>query len=426
MRNAKWAVFAVAVAAASVLSGCTAGASDTATETPMAVASTPPPSETASGDTGEQTLEFSPLIVSVLSPEVVPVTGADGRVYLAYELSVFNAAPRDATLTKIETLATGERGELGDVIATADGQQVAANTMVLGGGAEKTAEIPAGRTAVVVVRAAYAKEDAIPGAFTHRLSATFAAPGADAPRLASKYPDDVAQIGGAVTVSSETPLVIGPPLAGENWYANNALDSAELNAHSDVVIPAGGRITAAERYAIDFGIVDPDTMQTYRGDPDRNESYLAFDQPLLAVADATVVRVVSDLPDVAPGRLTEVAVVDDATGNQVVLDLGDGVYALYAHMKQGSALVQVGDTVTKGQEIGRLGNSGNTSEAHLHFQLQRGPVLSAENVPWVIDAFTLVGQVAADGSRIVPPEEPAERTDEVPVLYSVFTFPSAG
>ena len=52
-----------------------------------------------------------------------------------------------------------------------------------------------------------------------------------------------------------------------------------------------------------------------------------------------------------------------------MLDLGNGVYAFYAHLKTGSPAVRVGDRVRRGQEIARTGNSGNTSEAHLHFGL---------------------------------------------------------
>jgi murein DD-endopeptidase MepM/ murein hydrolase activator NlpD len=61
-------------------------------------------------------------------------------------------------------------------------------------------------------------------------------------------------------------------------------------------------------------------------------------------------------------------------------------------MITGSASVKVGDKVTRGQIIGRLGNSGNTSEAHLHFHVSSGPVpLCSDNVPYEIDRFALAG-----------------------------------
>ena len=368
----------------------------------------------------QTSLQFSPLVIDALSAQVVPVEGSDGLFYVAYELSVFNAAPRDAVMTKVETLAKDERGA---VIGTADQERVAADTLLIGSPERGTAAIPAGRTAVVVFRDTYPTRDAVPRTFTHRVSATFAAPKEGDPRLASKYPDQIAQIGGALTTSTAAPLVIGSPVSGTDWFASNGLDPTRLNAHSDVVVPFGGRILSAETYGIDFLQIDPATMSSDRGEPTQNSSYLAFDQPLLAVADATVVRVSTDLPDVPPLVLADLAVLEDATGNQVVLDLGGGVFATYAHMKQGSATVKVGDTVTKGQVIGRLGNSGNTSEAHLHFQLQRGPLISADNVPWVLERFESTGALSADHTRIIPPPKAGMRTAELPVFGSVFSIP---
>jgi murein DD-endopeptidase MepM/ murein hydrolase activator NlpD len=67
-------------------------------------------------------------------------------------------------------------------------------------------------------------------------------------------------------------------------------------------------------------------------------------------------------------------------------------------MKHDSATVQVGDRVKKGQRIGRLGNSGNTSEPHLHFQMMPGPLtLTYDNVPWEIDHFILLGDATEGG-----------------------------
>ncbi|KRA24208.1 hypothetical protein ASD65_07080 [Microbacterium sp. Root61] len=397
----------------------TTGCTDTPESTSTAQPHRTSDSGIRAGYQDAETLEFSPLIIDPLATEVVPVEGSDGRFWVAYELSVFNASPRDATLTQVETLLGGENG---DVITTRDLNRVAANTMLLGGG-EGSSEIPAGRTAIVVLRDSYPSRGEIPTSFTHRIDATFAAPGDDAPRLAGIYPDQVEAIGGAVTTIDAEPLVIGAPVAGDNWYANNSLESLALNHHSNVVIPVGGRITGAERYGIDFMKVDPVAQSSYNGDPALNTSYLAFDEPLLAVADGRVVRVTSDHPDVAPKVLADLQVVDDATGNQVVIDIGGGVYALYAHMKEASATVEVGDIVTKGQEIGRLGNSGNTSEAHLHFQLQRSPLLSGENVAWVLERFETVGALAPDGEAVMPPPDVGIRSAQLPIQGTIFSIP---
>ncbi|WP_345187362.1 M23 family metallopeptidase [Microbacterium panaciterrae] len=403
------------------LSACTASPGGTGTPSTSASPAATPGSGIRPGYQDQTALEFSPLIIDALSSQVVPVEGSDGLIYVAYELRVLNSAPRDATITAIETLA-GDEG--GAVLATVDQARIASNTMLIGGAERNTATIPAGRTAIVVFRDTYPARADVPKTFTHRIHATFAAPKEGAPRLAANYPDQVAQIGGALTTSTDAPLVIGSPVSGTNWFANNGLDPTRLNAHSDVVIPLGGRIVSAETYGIDFMRIDPATMSSDRGDPTQNASYLAFDEPLLAVADGKVVRADTDHPDVAPQVLPDLSVLEDATGNQVVLDLGGGVFATYAHMKQGSATVKVGDTVTKGQEIGRLGNSGNTSEAHLHFQLQRGSLISADNVPWVFDTFESIGALSADQTHIVAPPKPGTRTKEIPVFGSVFSIPA--
>ena len=106
---------------------------------------------------------------------------------------------------------------------------------------------------------------------------------------------------------------------------------------------------------------------THRGDGKQLEDYYAWDQPILAPADGTVATLVDGLEDQLPGTFDR----QNAAGNFVLLDLGNDEYALFAHLKNGSVTVGPGDKVTRGQELGRCGNSGNTSEPHLHFHLQQ-------------------------------------------------------
>jgi murein DD-endopeptidase MepM/ murein hydrolase activator NlpD len=69
-------------------------------------------------------------------------------------------------------------------------------------------------------------------------------------------------------------------------------------------------------------------------------------------------------------------------GNHLVLDLGGGVYAALAHLRRGSVRVRPGDRVAAGQPLAECGNSGNSSEPHLHFQLMDHPsVLLAAGLP---------------------------------------------
>ncbi|MFC9431007.1 M23 family metallopeptidase [Streptomyces sp. NPDC056987] len=129
----------------------------------------------------------------------------------------------------------------------------------------------------------------------------------------------------------------------------------------------------------------------------RNEDFPAFGAPLLAVADATVVHASDGQRDhLSRNSLAGLvylmlfeSVVRDLVGahrifgNHLILDLGNGTYAAYAHLRQGSLEVGVGDRVSAGQPLARCGNSGNSSEPHLHFQLMDHPDLNvARGIPF--------------------------------------------
>ena len=80
---------------------------------------------------------------------------------------------------------------------------------------------------------------------------------------------------------------------------------------------------------------------------------------------------------------------DTLAGNHIIQDLGDGHFAAYAHLRPGTLKVKVGDTVHAGDVIGRLGNTGNSSEPHLHFQVCDAPSFpDSEGLPFAIDKFT--------------------------------------
>ncbi|MFH9135091.1 M23 family metallopeptidase [Streptomyces sp. NPDC017524] len=184
------------------------------------------------------------------------------------------------------------------------------------------------------------------------------------------------------------PVEVDPPVTGR-WTA--------LNSPADKV-PSHGTHGYGQTYAIDI-VADP---RTGEGKPParpafrrlwpvfrRNRAFPAFGAPLLAVADATVVRASdgqrdhlsrNSLPALAylmviEGTVRSIRGVHRIIGNHVILDLGDGTYAAYAHVQRGSLQVKAGDTVRAGQRIARCGNSGNTTEPHLHFQLMDGPDL---------------------------------------------------
>lgn len=119
------------------------------------------------------------------------------------------------------------------------------------------------------------------------------------------------------------------------------------------------------RYAYDF--VQVKDSYSYEGDPLLNESYYSFDQPVLAPAAGTVIAVVDGIEDNIPGDMNAA----QPEGNMVVIEHEHGEKSMLAHFKKDSIVVKVGDKVEAGQLLGTCGNSGNSSEPHIHFQVSK-------------------------------------------------------
>ena len=154
-------------------------------------------------------------------------------------------------------------------------------------------------------------------------------------------------------------------------------------------------IDAGQRFAYDF--VVRRNGESHEGDPTAVESYHCWNEPILAPADATVATAVDGLPDQRIGETDP----QHPAGNHIVLDFGDGEYGFLAHMRHGSITVQKGDTVAAGAELGRCGNSGNTSEPHLHFHLQNSPALGAgEGLPAFFENYVADGEAVERGEPL--------------------------
>ena len=119
-----------------------------------------------------------------------------------------------------------------------------------------------------------------------------------------------------------------------------------------------------QQYAYDILMVA--NGAPYKGDPKKNESYFIFGKDIIAPCDAIVVKVIDGIKDNTPGELNKF----DLTGNTIVLETVRKEYLLFAHLKSKSILINEGDVVKQGKVIAQCGNSGNTTQAHLHLQLQ--------------------------------------------------------
>ncbi|MBA9006180.1 M23 family metallopeptidase [Thermomonospora cellulosilytica] len=181
------------------------------------------------------------------------------------------------------------------------------------------------------------------------------------------------------------PVGVHPPVTGR-WMA--------VNSPADKT-PSHGTHEFGQTYAVDL-VHRPDDgsgWKAVRGAwpvARRPEAFPSFGRPILAPADAVVVRAVDGQRDhwsrdswpgviylfLVEGIVRGLAAAFSPRfllGNHVVLDLGDGVYAALAHLRRGSVRVRPGQRVAAGEPIAECGNSGNSSEPHLHFQLMDSP-----------------------------------------------------
>jgi murein DD-endopeptidase MepM/ murein hydrolase activator NlpD len=128
--------------------------------------------------------------------------------------------------------------------------------------------------------------------------------------------------------------------------------------------------TPAQRHAYDFVIWKDGA--TFAGDGTANTDYYVYGQTILSPADGEIITLANDLPESLPQVETDTV---NLLGNHVVIQVAEDAYLFICHMQPGSILVEVGDTVAAGQPIGLVGNSGNTSEPHIHIHLQDQPEL---------------------------------------------------
>lgn len=371
---------ALALAAtAAILVACSSSTEPTASET----SSTPTSSEGAEPIRGPVAPKATPLVGSVLA-DPIPVPGTDGRVHLAYEVQLTNVLDQEVTLGSLGVL---DRDVL---LRELNGEQLADQTRILGTSTPTTKIGPA-QTAVVWMDVTLDKDAAVPERLVHAVGLSLPQP--KPPLFPATMTIDIAP----TAVQARKPLVISPPLTGPDWL--NGDGCCGMSAHRLALNPIDGQLWAAERYAIDYVQLQPDG-RLFSGDQAKLESYPYFGADIHAVSDGPVVAVVDGLPEQVPGKSPTGLPLDQYAGNHIIQDLGDGNYAMYAHIKTGAVKVKVGDRLTAGQVIGSVGNTGNSDAPHLHFQVMSTPdPLRSNGLPFVLTEFRLDSRLSesADG-----------------------------
>lgn len=175
-------------------------------------------------------------------------------------------------------------------------------------------------------------------------------------------------------------LALAFPLGQGDYVVGNGGNSPLINGH---------QVAYTQTYAVD--VVGLNAFGNSRGlqAGGRLEEYAIYGAPVLSTCEGLVTSTENDLPEVAIGdRDTQ-----NPAGNYVALDC-DGVEVVLAHLQPGSVEVVPGVRVVAGQVVGRVGNSGNTSEPHLHIHATRNStqpnLLDGDPVPVLFDGRFLV------------------------------------
>jgi hypothetical protein len=357
------------------------------------------------------TARTTALVVTAIH-DPLRVMGSDGMVHLEYDLVLTNVFTAPVTVTAIEV-----RTPEGQSLLRLAGDALEARTQPLFGLTPMDVVPQSGALAAILD--VVVPPDQVPDRLSHRI--TYELP-PDASNLAIIGSQEI--VGPELAVDPFTPVAIAPPLRGAGWVNANGCCDASAHRSGRLAVDGSHRV-AFELFAIDWMRLEDNHLFT--GDGTRNEDYFAYGAEVLAVAEGTVVFVRDGLPEDIPNEPpTTVHQPLDYGGNEVVLELAPGVYAFYGHLQPGSIRVRVGERVTTGQVLGLLGNTGNSTAPHLHFQLADGPdVLTATSLPFVLDHWTLAGTVAPESTagalRVVG--TPAPQTATLPLDLTVADFP---
>lgn len=349
---------------------------------------------------------FAPILVKAMD-----------KINLAYELHITNFSRANLVLTGVEVLADDAQKAS---LASYRDAELLKRLVIINSDANSPDKnsIGAGQRAIVFLMITTDASNA-PTALRHRL---FFKP-------AAGESGDKEQIieGMRIAVQNDKPLVIGSPVRGR-WIAANGLSND--TGHRRSLYPIDGQLFNAQRFATDWVKLGDDGLIARGGDLSENKNYYGYGAEALAVADAVVIGAKDGIVENVPQTKARAVPItlDTIAGNYVLLDIGGGHFALYAHFQPGSLKVKVGDKVKIGQVLGLVGNSGNSDLPHLHFHIVNAASPLAEGVPYVLKSFLMQGvvksniEIAKDGFK---PDAKAEskRQMEIPIQNAIIVFP---
>lgn len=182
---------------------------------------------------------------------------------------------------------------------------------------------------------------------------------------------------------TKTPLRL--PFAGP-WYVFWGGRTLAQNYHT---------ISVDQRFAYDMVVVRDGSH--HLGDGKRNEDYYCFGQKVTAPSAGTAMSVENGIDDNVPGVMNA----RQPMGNHVIIDHANGEFSFFAHFKKGSVTVKEGDALKAGDLLGLTGNSGNSSEPHVHCHLQDTATFGkGRGLPAFFMDYTADGKAVSRGEPV--------------------------
>ena len=311
-----------------------------------------------------------------------------GEMCLAYELHITNMDSYPILIKQIKVYKNGS-----DVPFKTYSNELIKKSLSrirVPGSNKNDSIVHPGQRALLHVMLNFKKNEKLPIKLSHQVLYSFI--------KVDKSEEKAVTKGGEIEIDMKNnALVLGAPLAEGLWLAARGVEDGYSGHRRGVIRPENGIAFQKARFAIDFGRINEEGDR-YSGDRNDNANYFAYGSEVLAVADAQVETIQDNIPDSHPNdpdRLNNLTG-ETLAGNYVILNLGNNFYAFYGHLKQGSLLVRKGDRVKKGQIIGLLGNSGNSTEPHLHFGVNRD-IPRGDGMPYVFERFEYLGAAPNTG-----------------------------
>ncbi|RFP08682.1 MULTISPECIES: M23 family metallopeptidase [unclassified Duganella] len=313
------------------------------------------------------------------------VAGSDGVRRLYYELDIgnFYADTGVLKLTEAAVYADGDAKPLATFSGAALAGLLRPNKELE---ADNSLAIAGGMHALLLIAAPLPDGRKPPHTLRHKLTFKTA-------KGELQTADDI-----AVAVDARPPVVLGPPLRGGLWLADEGPGHAQSH-HWGSVIAQNGRLTIPQRYAIDFFGLDTQghavRTPVEKLAESRVEDWTGWNSDVLAAADGVVRDTRDGLADQKPlSPQEEPAELSARTlyGNFIVLEVQPGVFVHYAHLRQGSVQVKPGQRVKRGALLGHLGLTGAAGAPHLHFHVSdQASFADSQGLPFVFDSYTPAG-----------------------------------